>query len=209
MLKSKMMKIQNLSEEKIRQKLEEFSPSPGNLLYPATTRIGGLQYSAVLMPLFQTNGSWHLLFIRRTAITGDAHSGQVAFPGGRSTPGEARPEVTALRETQEEIGLPPQEVGIIGYLNQTRTVTNYIIFPVIGIIPWPYPLKLSPLEVSRVFTIPLEWLAEPGNYDQDYYTLPASNIPIPVIHFKPYDGEILWGASARITVDFLKILQVI
>lgn len=202
------MKIQNLTEETIQQKLVEHYPYPGNMLYPATTYVGGLQPSAVLLPLFQTNDSWHLLFIRRTAITGDAHSGQVAFPGGRPTPGEARPEVTALRETQEEIGLPPQEVGIMGYLKQTRTVTNYIIFPVVGIISWPRPLKPSPLEVSRVFTIPLEWLAEPGNYEQDYYTLPATNITIPVIHYKPYDGEILWGASARITVDFLETLEI-
>jgi 8-oxo-dGTP pyrophosphatase MutT (NUDIX family) len=204
-----MMKIQNLTEEKIRQKLEENYPSPGNLLYPAVTQVEGFQPSAVLLPLFQTNGSWHLLFIRRTAVSGDAHSGQVAFPGGRPAPGEARPEVTALRETQEEIGLNPQEVGIIGYLKQTHTMTNYIIFPVVGIIPYPHQLHPSPIEVCRVFTIPLEWLAEPCNYDQNYYTLPATNIKIPVIYFKPYDGEILWGASARITIDFLETLQII
>ena len=228
-----MISIQNLSEEQIHQKLGEHYKSTGNILYWKNSPKTRLQPSAVLIPLFKSNGSWHVLFIRRAVVTGDAHSGQVAFPGGRPIPNEAFPDITALRETQEEIGIHPKDVRIIGHLTRTRTVTNYIIYPVVGIITWPVSLQPSPLEVSRIFTIPLDWLTKPGNFEESYLTLPNTNaacdrtsvssvrlsspksvepsspITIPVITFKPYDGEVLWGASARIMVDFLKILQVI
>jgi hypothetical protein len=103
------------------------------------------------------------------------------------------------------VGLLPNDVKIIGRLGFLATVTNYIVTPVVGRIHWPCEFHLSVEEVSRIFTIPLHWLAEPANREMrpfqrvGYYE--------DVIYYQPYDGEILWGATARMTVEFLRILQ--
>jgi 8-oxo-dGTP pyrophosphatase MutT (NUDIX family) len=163
------------------------------------------RHAAVLMPLLFSEGSWHLLFTRRNSELPE-HSGQVAFPGGRSEPEDLMPETTALREAKEEIGLNSSDVQILGRLHPYLTVTNYLVTPVVGIMPWPYPLVLAQDEVSRVFTIPLEWLAHSANYEERLRKIPNHN-DIPVIYYHPYQGEILWGASARFTLEFIKALS--
>jgi 8-oxo-dGTP pyrophosphatase MutT (NUDIX family) len=130
----------------------------------------------------------------------------VAFPGGRADPGDPDPETTALREAQEEIGLDPADVRILGRMYDFLTITNYLVTPVIGVLPWPYPLRLAAVEVTRAFTIPLAWLADPANRQEMQRDLPPPLPPIPVIYFQPFDGEILWGASAAFTVSLLDIL---
>ena len=136
------------------------------------------------------------------------HSGQVAFPGGRSEPGDRSPEATALREAHEEIGLPPGEVHILGRLNDFITITNYAVTPVVGHIPWPFDLAIQTEEVSRVFTIPLEWLSDPLHHEVRKRSLKPLSGHVDVIYFQPYDGELLWGATARFTLTLLKILGV-
>ena len=160
--------------------------------------------ASVLIPMFRMNGNWHLLFIRRTDLVKD-HKGQVAFPGGAAEPGDSSPEITALRETEEEIGLKPSEVNLLGRLNDLFTPTGYLIAPIIGQIKWPFEIKLSPQEVSRVFTIPIGWLADPANRAERYYQ-PQNGQRHKVIYFKDYDGELLWGITARLTLDFLRVL---
>lgn len=164
--------------------------------------------AAVLIPLLKKDNEWHLLFTRRTSSLPE-HSGQVAFPGGRSDPGDASPEVTALREAEEEINLTPDNVNILGRLHQLRTISNYCVFPVLGRIPWPYEFLLAREEVSRIFTIPLEWLADPNNHNVQMRELPSPHSPVPVIYFDRYDGELLWGISAQITINFLDSLNLI
>ncbi len=162
--------------------------------------------AAVLMPLFKEADHWHLLFIRRT-VDQHEHSNQVAFPGGRTDPQDSTSEQTALREANEEIGLQPADVQILGRLRGFLTVTHYCVTPVVGVIPWPYPFRLAKKEVSRIFTIPLEWLADPTNHEVREYTLPAPISNAQVVYFRPYDGEVLWGASARFTLALLEILK--
>jgi hypothetical protein len=87
------------------------------------------------------------------------------------------------------------------------TVTNYRVTPVVGVIPWPYPFRIASEEVSRVFTIPLTWLENPANHEERLRQLPAPHAPVPVIYFHPYDGEVLWGASARFTLFLINILK--
>lgn len=162
--------------------------------------------AAVLVPLIREDGRWSLLFTRRAETLAN-HKGQVSFPGGAVDPQDSSPEDTALREAHEEIGLLPGDVRILGRLNYMQTVSNFLITPVVGQIRWPYHFRVSPLEVSRVFTIPMDWLADVGNREERPRVFPdghAENI----IYFKQYDGEILWGASARITVELLRILRI-
>jgi 8-oxo-dGTP pyrophosphatase MutT (NUDIX family) len=161
--------------------------------------------AAVLMPLLHQPPGWHLLYTRRNTSLPE-HSGQVAFPGGSSDPEDLTPEGTALREAYEEIGMRPEHVRILGKLHPFLTVTNYQVTPVVGVIPWPYPLVPASEEVSRAFTIPLAWLADPANQEIHQRELPQPHPPVPVIYFREYDGEVLWGASARFTLSLIEAL---
>jgi 8-oxo-dGTP pyrophosphatase MutT (NUDIX family) len=164
--------------------------------------------AAVLVPLLRKDRTWQVLFTRRTSSLPE-HSGQVAFPGGRSDPDDLSPEFTALRETHEEIGLSPDDVNVLGNLRELRTISNYCVNPVVGRIPWPYDFVIAREEVSRVFTIPLEWLADLQNHQIKNRELPAPYPAVPVIYFDHYDGELLWGISAEITMNLLKSLGLI
>jgi len=162
--------------------------------------------AAVLVPFLKDeNNGWHLLFTRR-ADTLPEHKGQVAFPGGRCDPNDPSPEAAALREAHEEIGLAPADVQILGRLAELRTISNFCVTPVVGVIPWPYPLRLATKEVSRVFTIPLAWLANESNHEIRQRQLPPPHAPVPVVYFKPYKGEVLWGISASITLALIRNL---
>ncbi len=165
-----------------------------------------LHPAAVLLPFFLRDGAWHLLFIRRTYNQHDRHRGQVAFPGGRLTPEDPNPEQGALREAWEETGLAPEDVTILGRLRDILTITQYCVTPVVGVIPWPYRFVPQPEEVSRIFSIPLDWLADPTNRESRVRDLQVSGQQVPVIYYQNYDGETLWGASARITLMLLEAL---
>ena len=165
--------------------------------------------AAVLMPLVKTAGQWHLLFIRRATSEQDRHSGQVAFPGGATEDGDTSATATALRETTEEIGLSPERVKVIAELEPYYTISHYRVKPVVGIVQWPSNLSLETSEVARAFLIPIAWLQNPDNYtmrarsDMDA----QSALRHPIIVYNEYDGETLWGATARMTMNFFKALD--
>jgi 8-oxo-dGTP pyrophosphatase MutT (NUDIX family) len=209
------MGLATLSIEEISQRLAsvrdnvcppeapKMHPYPPELVSPSGD---GPRPSAVLIPLLREDGQWRILFTRRTDHLAD-HSGQVAFPGGRSEPGDASPEDTALREAYEEIGLAPEKVRILGRTDSFITITNYCVTPVVGLIDWPFEIKLDLNEVSRVFTIPLSWLEDRRNYEILERKLPDPYPPVGVIYFEPYEEEILWGVSAQIMLNLLDILR--
>lgn len=153
--------------------------------------------AAVLAPLFQQKGEWRLLFTRRSELVED-HKGQVSFPGGGYEPGEIFPIDTALREAWEEVGLPKENVEVIGWLPEMPTVTNYLVVPVVGIIHTPFPVNHSPTEVHRVFSIPLEWLAKKENFELKPYIHNSIRVEN-VIYYHEFEGELLWGLTARMT----------
>jgi 8-oxo-dGTP pyrophosphatase MutT (NUDIX family) len=165
-----------------------------------------LKCASVLLPLVWWQDEWHLVFTRRTEAV-EHHKGQVSFPGGGCELGESTPEQTALREAAEEIGLVPADVHILGRLNEVLTITHYRVTPVVGVIPWPYAIQREPAEVERVFTIPLEWLSKRENWEQRALTPDGLRHPFQVIYYHPYDGETLWGASAKMTHNFLSVLE--
>ena len=195
----------NLSEDTIVQKLHEAiksAPSSDGYADIDLTSDTRLNCAAVLVPLLQQDDEWHLLFTRRTDKV-ESHKGQVSFPGGGCDEGETTPEETALREANEEIGIDPQSVRVLGRVTNMITISSFRVTPVVGVIPWPTVLHLGKDEVERVFTIPLNWLANRANRWE--FTMPGRNRSLIVYH--PYDGELLWGATARMTVDFLKVLN--
>ena len=178
-------------------------------LPPELTRSATARSASVLLPLYRDNGEWHLLFIRRVASERDHHSGQVAFPGGRRDADDADEVAVALREAQEEIGLETHEIKVIHVLPEYRTSSNYLVTPVAGIVPWPYDYRPQPTEVDRIFSIPLRWLADQKNIELRDRKLTRGELSatLKVVYYNQYDGEVLWGASARMTVSLLDALN--
>jgi 8-oxo-dGTP pyrophosphatase MutT (NUDIX family) len=162
--------------------------------------------AAVLVPLFRVDEAWHLLFTRRTD-TVDSHPGQVAFPGGAIEASDGTPAAAALREAEEEIGLPPGEVKILGQMNPLVTVTQFLVTPIVAQIPWPFPLRTNASEVDLAFEVPLAFLSDPDNLERKPRQPLAPGPPIDVYYFRPYRGEVIWGVTARITVDLLNIVR--
>lgn len=161
--------------------------------------------AAVLIPLYQDGREWFILLTLRTDQV-ENHKGQVSFPGGAADKTDKTPVDTALRETFEETGIPPQKVQILGQMSPLVSSSGFLIFPVIGKIEWPIALIPAENEVKRIFSVPLKWLAEPGNQEERLY-MRQNGIQEMVIFYKPFDGEIIWGITARIIVDFLNLLQ--
>ncbi len=188
--------------EAIRLRLQEYDGSVASLPSGRNYRA-----AAVLIPLVCTQDKWHLLFTRRTDMVQN-HKGQVSFPGGAAEMEDVCREDTALRETYEEIGIERGQVEILGKMWEMPTITGFSVTPVVGLIQWPTLLSLSPLEVSRVFIVPLDWLADPANREEVELTLPDGRRE-KVIYFQPFDGEKIWGATARIALNFLRVIELI
>ncbi len=161
--------------------------------------------AAVLVPLFLNDNEWNLLYTRRTDSV-DVHQGQVAFPGGRIEPDDRSAAGAALRESEEEIGLRAADVQVLGQLNPLITVTQFVVTPVIGVIPWPYPLRPNQEEVAKCFGVPIRWLAEPANLEVHTRQPLVPGLGVQVYYFKPYEGELIWGVTARITKSLLDLL---
>lgn len=193
----------NLTEEKITARLQKAQSSGNTDGYTESDApAASFKCAAVLVPLLRSDGEWHILYTRR-ADRLESHKGQVSFPGGACDEGETTPEQTALREAEEEIGIRPNDVRLLGRLRPMNTISYFRVTPVVGVIPWPMVFRPEQAEVARIFTMPLAWLAERSNR-WEFNMLGRKNS---VIVYHPYDGETLWGATARMTVDFLQIIQ--
>lgn len=183
------------------------SDIPGNLhrpVRPATP-------ASVLIPLFYSNDDWHVLYIRRVTNDRDRHSGQVAFPGGKRDKTDATAVDVALREAHEEVGLNRNDVRLLGELDTYHTSSNFVVTPVVGVVPHPYEFEPERSEVDRIFSIPLSYLSDQRNVELRDRQFPSQElrrqVELKVVYFKHYDGEKLWGATARMTLQFLKALK--
>ncbi len=163
-----------------------------------------LRPAAVLVPLLEKKGEWHLLLTRRTQHVGN-HKGQVAFPGGAMEPKDPSPEATALRETFEEIGIPPETIDVIGRLPEQPVISGFLVTPVVAFLPTYVRWRPSREEIARVFTVPLAWLGNP-----DHLSLSTvhtwEGVKYPVHYYQPYEGEVIWGLTARIIQSLIKAL---
>lgn len=162
----------------------------------------GYKKAAVIVPFVCDNGEWSLLYTRRSDKLAK-HSGQVSFPGGAMEPQDKSLIDTALRETQEEIGIHPDEIKVIGVMPEFLTISDFVITPIVAYINWPLKLIISEDEVKRVFTIPMRWLRDPDNWEERLFSH-TNGWYGNVYFYKPYDGEVLWGISAKITIELIQ-----
>ena len=197
MKSSVLLEYSNFSASEIRDKLTKISRVPVQEINVLT--------AAVLIPLFRKRNQWHVLFIHRSHWVNN-HKDQVSFPGGMVEQGDKEVLDTALRETREELGIPPQQVQVLGQLHPMVFRNEYKIFPIVGQIPWPIELTLSPLEVSHIFSVPFNWLANPGHYSRKEYKSPEGE-KRQVYFYNKYRDELLWGISAFITIDLVDKLK--
>lgn len=161
--------------------------------------------AAVLIPLFKSAVDYHVVFTKRTE-TLRHHKGQISFPGGAYDPDDGDLLTTALRESHEEIGITPNDVTILGRLDDLSTFsTNFIISAFVGLIPHPYTFRPNPSEVAIVFDVPLSVLADPAfgcshiRTREDGATLVDYEFHI--------GGHVIWGATARIIRHLLTVIR--
>jgi 8-oxo-dGTP pyrophosphatase MutT (NUDIX family) len=152
--------------------------------------------SAVILPIFVKDDEYHILFIKRTETVKD-HKGQISFPGGHFEIKDNSLLDTALRECEEEIGVPRSRVNVLGELDQFTTVTTgYVISTFVGLIPYPFDFKLDPREIDKIIEVPIStllieqnciWKSRTGSFEYQY------------------NSETIWGATAKILTQFLEI----
>lgn len=168
----------------------------------AVLREEGLRCAAVLMPLLFKDGEWHVAVTQRT-LDVEHHKGQISFPGGACEPQDADLLATALRETFEEIGVPPEAVEVLGPLDDFRTITHFAVTPFVGVIPYPFPYKVSPWEVADVVEVPLSFLCDDRNVRIEELEHEGHTYQV---LFWDYQAYTIWGATARMLKGLLDLV---
>jgi len=159
--------------------------------------------AAVLVPLFDKEGSCHLLFTRRTDQV-KYHKGEISFPGGMFDEEDGDLKKTALREAFEEIGLIEEDVQILGTLDDIVTVTEFIVTPFVGIFPYPYTFKLSPIECAELIEVPLASLLDTDCYGEKEIIQHDQKRIVETYQYRHHN---IWGATARILKQFLDLIS--
>jgi 8-oxo-dGTP pyrophosphatase MutT (NUDIX family) len=157
--------------------------------------------SAVLLPIYNKEGQCHILFTHRTDNVKE-HKGQISFPGGARQEGESLLD-TALRESQEEVGLSPNQVEVLGELDDTATTTsNFVVTPFVGVIPWPNDLRADGWETDEIIEVPIGALLDKKSREDRKEVIGGRPV---TSFFYHYGDRVIWGATARILHQFLEL----
>jgi len=162
----------------------------------------GLTGAAVLVPLVDHPSGLTVLLTQRTAHLAD-HGGQISFPGGRIEPTDEHPVAAALREAEEEVGLPASHVEVVGRLDTYVTGTGFEVIPVVAFVRVPYPLRPDPSEVAEVFEVPLDFLVDPANLQRGSREWRGTTR---FFFALPYETRYIWGATAGMLVNLAEVL---
>jgi len=178
---------------------------PGSALWPEAMReqlSGALTPAGVLVPILERGADCSVLLTRRSKEL-KHHAGQISFPGGRMEEHDADVEATALRETDEEVGIAPSSVSVVGYLRTMPTVTGYAVTPVVGMVSAAAELTIDRTEVEYAFEVPLSFLLSAANdvrVDREYH---GKTLPMVEFH---WEGERIWGSTAFMILALRKKL---
>jgi 8-oxo-dGTP pyrophosphatase MutT (NUDIX family) len=174
---------------------------PEDLLF----RLGKLRHAAVLVPIVQRPDGLTVLLTQRTAHLAN-HAGQISFPGGSAEPGDASLIETALRESEEEIGLSRHKIEIIGVLPDHATASRYLVTPVVGLVTPPFELVADPGEVAEIFEVPLAFLMDGMNHQRMSFELPEG-AGRRSFYAMPYERFFIWGATAGMLRNLFHLLR--
>jgi 8-oxo-dGTP pyrophosphatase MutT (NUDIX family) len=161
----------------------------------------GRRRAAVLLPLFVRDGALRVLLTRRTD-TVEHHRGQISFPGGVEEEDDDSPWATAVRETEEELGIAPGDVRLLGALTPLVTVTDFFVEPFVGAIPYPHVLRPAAAEIAEVIDAPVAALLDPKVLERRM--LPGRDEPTLFYH---YGNHVIWGATARMLKELLDAIR--
>ncbi|MGI4848257.1 MAG: CoA pyrophosphatase [Janthinobacterium lividum] len=164
---------------------------------------GEFTRASVLLPIVVREQGLTMLLTQRTANLTD-HPGQISLPGGRAEPEDASPVDTALRETEEEVGLARAHIEVIGSLPQYFTVTGYCIDPVVALVFPPFALRADPDEVAEIFEVPLAFLLDGGNHQRRSGEMGGQRRSF---YAMPYERFFIWGATAHILRNLFHFLR--
>lgn len=159
--------------------------------------------AAVLIGIVDRPDGLSLILTRRTAHL-NAHAGQISLPGGRMEPEDPNAPAAALREAQEEVGLDPEAVDILGGLRTYDTVTGFRVHPVVGWIRPPVDFSIDPFEVDELFEVPFAYVIDPANQRRDSFLRDGVRRHFWAI---PYGPHYIWGATAGMLVNFSRLLN--
>lgn len=162
-----------------------------------------LAHAAVLVPLFSKGENCHIVFTKRSDNV-RYHKGEISFPGGVFDEKDGELQRTALREAFEEVGLKENDVQIIGMLDDIVTITQFIVTPFVGLFPYPYPFKLSPIEIAELIEVPLSSLLGDDCFSEREIIRGTRK---EVVYAYQYENHIIWGATARILKQFLDLIS--
>jgi 8-oxo-dGTP pyrophosphatase MutT (NUDIX family) len=168
--------------------------------------------ASVLVPLVERDDGLHVLLTRRTDHLHD-HAGQVSFPGGRVDPGDIDVVDTALRETQEEVGLPRDRVQVLGPLNTYSTVSSYVVTPIVGLVRPPFDLALDAFEVAEAFEVPLQYLMTPAHHQRHAAEFEGVKRQFLSMPWQGLDARgapreyFIWGATAAMLRNLYHFLR--
>jgi 8-oxo-dGTP pyrophosphatase MutT (NUDIX family) len=161
-----------------------------------------LTEAAVLVPLVERDRELTVLLTRRTDHLHD-HAGQISFPGGRIDPGDTDPEAAALREAEEEVGLPRENVRLLGRLDTYLVRTGFQVVPVVGLVTPSFTVKPDSFEVAEVFEVPLGFFMSPGNKERHSRMFRGKER---YFYVYPYEDYYIWGATAGMLGNLAEIL---
>lgn len=181
---------------------------PGSESWPAgmlARLTSTLTPAGVLIPVMEHDASGLSVLLTQRAADLKHHAGQVSFPGGRMEEHDDDVVAAALRETHEEVGIPREQVSIIGYLNPMPTITGYAVTPVIGLVKGDVELILDRTEVEYTFEVPLAFLLDFRNQRRVERDVDGKMITMVEFH---YDGQRIWGATAFIILQLIKVLKI-
>ncbi len=163
----------------------------------------GLVTAAVLVPLFTKDGQVHVLLTKRSEFV-EHHRGEISFPGGKLDESDADFQSCALRETAEEVGISPQDVRVVGELDDFYTVaTRFLVVPFVGMIPYPYEFRPSSREIESLLGVPLDVFFDPERRSEETWLINGQSVE--VISYR-WQGHNIWGATARILKHFTELV---
>lgn len=176
--------------ELLSEKLSNYAPSQLTLDFPE---------AAVLVPVTDNPDNPEMIFTLRSSRL-SMHRGQVAYPGGMRDAEDESLLVTALRETHEEIGLPPEQVDVVAPLSQVMSLHRILVTPYVGVVPEDYPMQANPDEIESIFRVPVSFFLEDRRERTDALSYIDNTFYVPCYQWQHYQ---IWGMSALVLVDFL------